>query len=274
MKCAIEEKGLMGAPLLVCIPGLIGAPSDFDKILEGFEHHFRFLHVTTHVENQNIGLKLLKQNDVKEIDYLFLSTFINNYLEQNYKGKKASFLGLSLGGRVVYQSAIHSPSLFAGGIITDITPGPIQETDLYKQVLSTVNNLNLNLSWSDLKNELNEKITDKNFRVLLKSQLHYPSKSPPAQWRAGIREVSNLLKINSNTELWSGLEGVDSTYAAQGIIIKVFRAARMSGISEEDSLRLQKLKCVELINLNNSSHFLHINETTALREAILTLVAN
>lgn len=273
MSISVQELGPIEAPLLLCIPGMIGGPDDFRSIIEGLESRFRILLVDINAERREEGLKNLSEASVNAVDYQGTAKLIQNYLSEKHPGKRANFIGLSIGGKVVYHFAADFPKLFQGAVITDITPGKMEHTQLYGTVIKTVMGLDLNKEWKELKEELNNKIEDRNFRILIKSQLYFPNQSPPAQWRNGMFGLEELLKRNTTDELWVELENVSETLEAQKSQMIVIKASRMSGLAEDDVARLKKFPFVKIIPVENASHFVHITRVDALQSALLMLVS-
>jgi pimeloyl-ACP methyl ester carboxylesterase len=272
MALLIEEKGNSAAPLLVCIPGMIGGPSDFRSILEGLDDKFRILLVDINAERREAGLKNLSEESVEAVDYQGSAREIHAYLSEKHPGKGAYFIGLSIGGKVVYHFATDYPKLFKGSVVTDITPGRMEHTELYGTVITAVKNLNLKQPWAALKEELNATIEDKNFRILIKSQLHYPQDPSEARWRNGMWGLEELLKRNTSDELWTSLETVSDQLMNQGSRMIVLKALKMSGLGSEDLERLRKFPFVSITMVENSTHFIHINRTDALQKALLELL--
>lgn len=268
MTIEVQEIGNPEGKLLACLPGMIGGAGDFRQIIEGLEKEFRILLVDTNPQRKEQGLKGLSTEAVNAVDYRACSDDLADYLAENHPGRSATLIGLSIGGKIVYHFACDYPEIFASGVVSDITPGLMGDTDLYSTVINTVESLDLTKPWNDLKQDLSNAITDRNFRVLIKSQIFYENKNGPGQWRNGMEGLKELLDRNTTDELWEMLAKTQNKLNDQQKLL-VFKAEYMSGISDKDLKRLEKLSFVELIHLQNSSHFIHINSVDGVRKGLL-----
>lgn len=269
MTINVKEYGNPEGQILACLPGMIGGPGDFRLILEGLDEKFRILLVDINPNRRDQGLKGLSTESVNAVDYQGCSNELADYIKQNHPHKKITLIGLSIGGKIVYHFLTDYPQLFKSGVVSDITPGIMTHTDLYSTVITTVESLDLSKPWADLKEQLNTKIADRNFRVLIKSQLFYPEKNGPAKWRNGMWGLKELLERNTTDALWEALKNVEATIEQDQKLI-VLKADRMSGIAEKDLNLLKSLSFIQINYVENSSHFIHINNVDVMRNAILS----
>jgi len=272
MAISVVESGNLEAPTLVCLPGMIGGPSDFKKINAGLEDHFHLLVVDINTNTRDEGIKGLKEESVENINYREVAREISEHLLERFPEKQVYLVGLSIGGKIAYHFIADHPEKFLGGVITDMTPGLMEHTDLFQNVIRTVESMNLNQDWNGIKSELNDKIADRNFRVLIKSQIFFPTPGAAAEWRNGMDGLERLLKRSSTDELWAQLKEAEAFLTENKRMLKILKAERMSGIAACDEKRLRELKFVSIETISNATHFIHINEVERLRGGILSLL--
>lgn len=274
MKIAIDETGLPDGPLLVVVPGLLGGPEDFAQILPAWSAVARVLLVDLNPSRRaSGGLTGISQNDMLEVVYDETSSEIEEVLRTRYPGRSAAFVGVSLGGKVVYDFASRFPEKFLGGLVTDISPGPLEATELYAFVNEVVPGLNIHQPWSALKEEIKQKIPDRYCRVLVQSQVTYadPLKGP-GRWRPGMDGLRELLASQGINDQWEPVERASAHPALQGKALVVLTADTLSGIPREDLPRLRQIPWLKLEAVSGANHFMHVSHRALLEMRVVKLI--
>ena len=269
-----QKHGLVHGPILFCIPGLIGGPEDFNEMIGKLGEKFSIIIIDPNdrrrlEEGMNLSLE-----SMKEISYDSTSIDVKNFLLENYPDRKYFFLGVSLGGKVVYDFAVKFPEHFSGGVITDVGPGPFSESELFITINDIVNNVDLNLPWPELKKKLQESIPDKNLRVLIQTQVAYPNQAPPAIWKTGMKNFENLLKRQSLDNQEELLMKVDSTLFESNHYLNVLHSGKMSGIGERVYQEMKKMKSLKIQEVADGNHFLHISHKDLIITKVLSMLTS
>jgi len=266
-----DVSGNQNGPILVCIPGLLGGPEDFRQMTDLWQADFCVVTSDPNAARREKGLSQLTDEVVQEISYDSSAVDIKEFLLANYPGKKYFFVGISLGGKIVYDFAIRYPELFSGAVVTDVGPGSFEESELYSLVFSTVKNIDLELPWAELRPLLHTQIADKSLRILVQSQLSYPGGNPPAVWKSGMQNFKTMLGRQSIDDQTETLASVSPVLAAKGAFITVLKAPQHSGISPAAFAQLRSLACIKVVLLQNCSHFIHVTNKPEIIAAVETL---
>jgi len=265
-----REYGLKEGPLLVCVPGLLGGPDDFAHMLDSWGQKFKIAVIDPHHERREQGINNLSAQVVQEISFNSTSDEIAQVIQR--LGSKAAYLvGISLGGKIVYDFAHKYPSLFAGGVISDVGPAPFESSDLYKFIDTTVAAIDLNLPWPELKQKLQVDIPERNLRILIQSQISYPEQTPPGIWKIGMRNFRTMLERQAIADQFEALYKVDNQLISQKSILHVLHAARLSGIASDSLPNIRKLKSIQLHFVPDASHFLHVTHKDTISNLVLQL---
>lgn len=267
-----ETFGNSNAPALVCIPGLLGGPEDFRNILEALEKYFFIIILDPNNERRQQGLANLTEEVMKEISFNSTSGDIDSVLLE-VKKEKAYLLGISLGGKIVYDFAIKYPHKFLGGVITDVGPGSFEQSDLYKFVDKIVQEINLNLTWPELKLDLQKKIPDRSMRSLIQTQISYPQQKPPGSWKTAMKNFREMLRRQSIDNQFEDFKKVDSLLQNEKSYIQVLHSGCYSGISAETLQLMQSLKSIKISMIPGASHFIHVTHKPLIQEKILNMLA-
>jgi pimeloyl-ACP methyl ester carboxylesterase len=263
--------GNPNGPMLVCVPGLLGGPEDFTNIIPPLFDKFQILIVNPIAQARESGLKNLSADVLSEVSYDSTSTDIYENLKKEYNSEGYYFMGISLGGKVVYDFAIRYPEVFRGGLITDVGLSSFESSPLFQSVLTTVESIDLNLPWFEMKSYLRKNIPENNLRVLIQTQVSYPDGKPPAKWKVGMQNFKDLLQGHAIDEQHEKFLTVDKKLEKTKSFIHVLKAEILSGISDESFEQMQKLKSIKFYNYPSTAHFLHITHKQQIQEIILRL---
>ncbi len=266
------KEGLEAGPVLCCIPGLMGGPEDFNAMLEFLKDKFSLIIIDPNQERRTQEGLNLSVESMKAISYDSTAAGIKSLLDDLYPHSQYYFLGISLGGKVVYDFASRFPDSFAGGVITDVGPGPFSESDHFKVVEKIVDETDLNLPWPELKKQLVQNIPDKSLRILIQTQIHYPDKVPPAIWKTGMKNFEELLKRQSLDLQGSALIKVDQQLSSEKRFIDVLRCENNSGIGQKSLEEMRKLSFIRIHDIPDSTHFLHISHKDLIVEKVLKML--
>jgi pimeloyl-ACP methyl ester carboxylesterase len=270
-----ESLGDPSNPILICVPGLLGGPENFRAMLDGWAEAFRVFVLDPNKERRDEGLSGLTVESIREVSYDSTSEDIAVILDREEGGARGAYLtGISLGGKIVYDFASKFPQRFLGGLITDVGPGSFQHSELFRFVDGIVQTLDRNKPWGELKAELQRLIPDRSLRSLIQSQLFYPTKAPPAEWKTGMRNFRSMLQSQGIDEQFNGLEKVDARLAADKRRLHVLHASSYSGISHDTLPRLRALASVTVQEVPDSTHFLHITHKRLIQDCVLGLICD
>lgn len=267
-----EVHGKEDGPLLLCVPGMMGGPEDFRNFLEAWKEKFLVVVLDPHAARRDGGFKNVTLEAVQQFDVDV--TGVADLMVEGIKAtgrEKAFMVGISLGGKMVYDFMTRHPKYFAGGVVTDIGPASFAESELYHYVDRSVMETNLDLSWPDMKADLQKRITERNLRSLIQTQLFYPNQQPPAQWRLGMQNFREMLQAQSADDQFPALRKVDAELAAAGAYLHVLKAERLSAITPETLAPMQEMKCLKIVPVSDCSHFLHISHRQVLQDEVLKL---
>lgn len=269
-----QDYGLRSLPTLVCIPGLFGGPNDFAAMSAAWLDVFHVITLDPDRDKRELGVTSLTNTQVQR--EVFRSTTDSIHQILTSLGKRSAFLvGTSLGSKIVYDFAIKYPEMFEGGVSLDVGPGPFVGSDLYSFVEGLVQHLDLSIPFEEMKSLLREYIIDRNLRSMIQTQLHYPDGKPPARWKPGIENLSELLSETMKRfgldEQFERLAEVDAFLARTGRRLKVLRASRISAIREEHLIRMRQCKSLDVIQVDDASHFVHVTHKQLVARTVLSL---
>jgi hypothetical protein len=167
---------------------------------------------------------------------------------------------------------IRHPKCFAGGLVTDIGPVSFADSDLYKYVDDSVMETNMDLPWPEMKADLQKRITERNLRSLIQTQIYYPEKQPPAQWRLGMQNFREMLQAQSADDQLEQLKTVDAVIAENGAKLRILKAERLSAITPQALTLMKDLRCLEVLPVSDCTHFLHISHRDTVVQKLLEIV--
>ena len=269
-----ELTGNSNGPALLCVPGLLGGIEDFASMKEAWQQHFHVIALDPNAERrESAGVKGLTADDLREVNLDINKTadVMRDILEANGK-KKAFLVGVSLGGKMVFDFIIRYPEYFAGGVVTDVGPTPVTNTDLFHYVNNAVLGTNLDLPWPELKKDLAQRIPERALRSLIQTQIYYPNKVPPADWRPGMMNFQQMLDDQSANDQLSGMRKVDSIIAKNGARLIVLKAATASAISKDALSEIKQFQSVVIDPIPDSNHFIHITHRQLIQDKVLGLI--
>jgi pimeloyl-ACP methyl ester carboxylesterase len=270
-----EELGSRENPTLVCIPGLLGGPIDFSVMTPVWKEKAHFIVLDPDRNRFQGPTAALSHEEMTEGLYNSSSEDIVEILD--HLGIKSAFLvGISLGSKIVYDFAVKNKERFLGGVSIDVGPGPFEETALHRFVDEFVIKLDLNIPFEEMKVLLNERIPDRNLRSMIRTQLYYPNRKPPAIWRSGMKHFGEMLgqslKEGDIQDQFAGLEAIDGYLASHKRYIYVLHAETISAINADTLPRLKAFKSVKFTSVPNTSHFLHVTHKEVVIEEVLKML--
>lgn len=259
-------------PALVCIPGLLGGPENFEPFLPDLTERFQVFIIDPNANRRELGLNALSAEQVREVSYATTSQEIVNILRDG-GCDNAYLFGISLGGKIVYDFAIRCPERFLGGLITDVGVDPFEDSELFRLIHGFVDKAPLHLPWPQMKEALRAAISDRSLCSLIQTQLYYPDQKPPAIWRTGMANFEVMLKSQSISHQYDDMRAVDSRLANEGRFIHVLESSRMSGISHECRQKMLDLKSIRLYPITDSGHFMHVTHKDVVLKTALEIMA-
>ncbi|HEY8271834.1 MAG TPA: alpha/beta fold hydrolase [Pseudobdellovibrionaceae bacterium] len=266
----LHSLGNEKAPILVCVPGLLGGAEDFRGIIDPLLSEFHVLIFDPNASRRQFGLNGLTVEVMQEIQFDCTADEIAIELAK-FTSEPILMCGISLGGKIVYDFAHKFPHLFKGAVITDVSPGSFGESRLFQFVEGLVSDLNLNQDWPGLKKELRERIPEPSLRSLIQSQLFYPTKQPPAAWKVGMKHFRALLQRQAMDEQFKALMKVDELLLKQGSEIRVLKAENLSAIDDISFGEMKKMKSIKIYPLMGASHFIHITHKQDIQNLLMQL---
>ncbi len=263
----LKSLGNESAPILVCVPGLLGGAEDFRDIIDPLLNDFHILIFDPNAERRLFGQNALTIEVMKEIQFDYSANDIATSLVK-FTSEPVLMCGISLGGKIVYDFAHKFPHLFKGAVITDVSPGSFGDSHLFQFVEDLVLNLNLNQAWPELKKELRERIPEPSLRSLIQTQLFYPNKQLPAAWKVGMKHFSALLQRQAMDEQFEMLSKVEEQLNNQSSHIHVLKAGRLSAIDAKSFDQMKAMKSIKIYPLEEASHFIHITHKSDVQNLI------
>lgn len=266
-----DEMGNKENPTLVCVPGILGGPENFAAMVPGLIDRFHIIIFDPSAERRvHQGAAVNALMAMQQLAYYQTADEIAEALHE-IERSEAFFLGISLGGKIIYDFAVKYPQMFAGGVVTDVSPGPFEETQLHIFINDLVANTDLTVPWTELRAEMNRMVPDRNLRIMLQSQIHYPDGKPPGTWKASMQYLSEMLEHQKIDDQFDGLVKVDDFLAREGRLIQVFKASALSGIADNVLPKMEALKSVRLHPIDGTTHFLHVSHKNAIVEVANTM---
>jgi pimeloyl-ACP methyl ester carboxylesterase len=222
-------------------------------------------------ERRSEGLKNLTPSIMKEVSYDSTSQLLHRTLQSIRPGEKYRMCGISLGGKVIIDYATKYPESFAGGVLTDVGLGSFLASELNHFVRKTIAAVNLDLPWAELRQQIRDLIPDKNMRILIQTQIAYPTGQPPAIWRNGMKSFGSMLQNQSLDDQFEDYLKVDDALAEAGSHLHILKASGLSGICAESFEKMKSVKSVRFEYLDAGTHFVHITHKENIIAAVLNL---
>lgn len=269
---SFEIAGNPEGPALVCVPGLLGGPEDFRNMLEAWTEKFCIIILDPNAERRDEGLNL-SEASMKEVSFDTSSLDIRNALVEHLPGRPYYFLGISLGGKIVYDFALRFPEIFAGGVITDVGPGSFGDAELFQNVERDILATSLEKPWAEVRQDLRTRITDRNLRIFIQSQIFYPKGQNTGIWKTGMENFKELLQRQSIDDQFENFEKVAPRLFEEKRFITVLHSDQNSGISKNTFEKMQKLPCLKIKTLSNTTHFMHVTHKTEIEGAVLNMLS-
>lgn len=259
MMIEFHKRGNPENPLLICLTGLLGTPNDFDNILEGFDKVFCILIPEVNPDASNDEIMNFHAHSHK----------IYQELLNHYSGRSAYFIGLSVGAKTVFHFASDHPDMFLGAIVTDMSPGFIDKSELFNRLIGQDTRFNIEQDWKSIKKQIQEQFEDRNLQVLIKSLIRRPDpKVERFEWNKAMFGIEKAILNNCSEKLWSSLKEVSPLLTEKAAFFHLFRAEFMSGITDEDQNKIDSIPSFRTTFVPQASHFLHISHGKLLRECL------
>lgn len=279
MSLHFEINGNPELPVLFCVHGLLGGPENFRAMMPAWENRFCMVIVDLHSHMRTGGLLQIDEASLSDLHYDGAAEQILTFLDREFPGRPCYFAGLSLGGKIAYEFAGRAPERFRGAVVTDVGPGLLSDSTLYQFVAKTIPSLEMSLPWPELKQQLQEKVPDRNVRVMLQTQIHYPVKDGPAQWRGGMTGLKDLLEKQSISDQWPAVQSfaqylVDNDQGDRNPRFIVYKASSLSAISDSQLQRMRALPFLEIRPVTGTSHFFHVTHRKFIEDTVLQLLAD
>lgn len=271
MPTMLQSFGNKKGSAMVCVPGLLGGAEDFRDTIGRFSDTHHILVFDPNAERRELGIKGLTLEAMQEISFDCNAEELAAEIKTHTQDP-VWMCGISIGGKIIYDFAIKFPHLFNGAVITDVGLGSFSESELFCFVEDIVDNINLNQTWPDLKKDLKARIADDSLRSLIQSQIHYPTKAPPAVWKIGMSNFKAMLNRQSNDDQFVPYGLIDADLAQKHAIIHVMKASILSAINDKSLARMNLLKSIRIYTIDHSSHFLQFTHKSILLDLIEQMV--
>jgi pimeloyl-ACP methyl ester carboxylesterase len=258
-------------PLIIGIPGLLGGGGDFRAFAEALGDCCQILPFDPHASRT---MKTVSKEQMDKIDYQATGPEIIAMVDKEV-GPEAKFyaLGISIGGKVVYDLAIKYPDRFLGGIVTDVGPGTVIHSTLYDSVIERIKSIDMTLPWPELRENIRSLFPEKTLRVMVQTQVAFNPNRTHATWREGMRNLQSLLVHQSLDDQWDAYAQADPTLAYQGKYITLLHASKLSAIAPGDFEKMRTYDSLKVIEVENAIHFIHVDHQDKVVEAIRSAIA-
>lgn len=266
-----EITGNPDGPALICVPGLLGGPEDFRNMLDAWTEKFCIIILDPNAERREEGLNL-SEASMKEVSFDTSAYEIRNALVEHLPNRPYYFFGISLGGKIVYDFALRFPEDFSGGVITDVGPGSFEDAELFQNVERDILATSLEKPWAEVRQDLRARITDRNLRVFIQSQIFYPKGQNTGIWKTGMENFKELLQRQSIDDQFENFEKVAPQLSNENRFITVLHSDQNSGISAATLKKMQQLPCLKIKTLSNTTHFMHVTHKSEIESAVLNML--
>jgi pimeloyl-ACP methyl ester carboxylesterase len=254
-------EGDRSLPLLVCVPGMFGMPDNFRRLGEAWEGRCCLVLLDLSPSSKESGLKDA-ETSLSQMSYDNSAQEMHDYLMKEFPGRKFYFLGISLGGKIIFDFAAKFPQLYAGGVVTDIGLGALNETELYQFSMNTIPQLNLKQDWNGIKAELRAKVSVNTIRVFMMTQVEYKAEEGRGYWRKAVHGIQEFLDKQNIKDQWHLLPDLKTPTT-------ILKAESLSGISASDYERIKELPEIFHIDLvEGAAHFVHITHPHRVQNAV------
>lgn len=253
--------GKESGPLVVCVHGILGHPDNFDAFVESWGRDYSLL--IPHLldgDPLKIGYSEsffseddLNPPETQTFRYEAAAERITQALEHDFPGAPVFLVGVSFGGKICFDIAARLGSRVCGICATDVGFGPLcEDSDLFKICIGKIPKLNLNQSWEFLRKEITASVPDRMMRLLIQNHIEYLDDPNQASWKSTSRGFYDLLRGNKFEQQWHLMDEIKCP-------ILIFRAARNSAINASDALRMAQKQNIEVFEVPDSNHFLHVH---------------
>ena len=251
-------------PIIVCIPGMLGMPENFERMAQSWSAKFASVFVDLHPQNRESGLRD-STHSLSTVSYDNTSQEIRDWLVNRFPGRRFWFLGVSIGGKLVLDFAARYPELYEGGVITDVGLGAFEKSDLFRFIDEVIPALNLEQDWTGIKADLRAKIPVNAVRVLIQTQVEYSAAEKRGEWKKAVKGLKKFLGMQRIADQWSLLPHIQKPTT-------VLKAEFLSGIAPEDFERMRTLDLFRFEIVTGSAHLLHVTHPEWIERAVGALV--
>ncbi len=250
-------------PILACIHGMLGDPSNFETLAEAWRDKVCLVLVDVHPQNRTSGLAD-SATSLANASYEHSAREIYEFLAERFPNRKYFLFGISLGGKIVFDFAANFPHAYAGGLVTDVGPGSFRGSSLYEFCTSTIPSINLEQDWEGIRKDIRAKLPVRPIQVLTLTQVEYLADEKRGRWKSAVRGLREFLDTKIAGQ-WDLIERIPERTI-------VLRALAMSGIPPADLERMRHIPQLEIIDIEGAAHFMHVSHTAMLQEAVLALI--
>lgn len=257
-------KGDETKPILACIHGMLGDPSNFETLAEAWGDKVCLVLLDVHPQNRQSGLGD-SATSLKNASYDRSAREIYEFLSQRFPHRKYYLFGISLGGKIVFDFAANFPHAYAGGLVTDVGPGSFRGSSLYEFCTQTIPSINLEQDWEGIRKDVRAKLTVRPIQVLTLTQVEYLPEEKRGRWKSAVHGLREFLDTTKIADQWDLIERIPERTI-------VLHASAMSGIPNEDLERMRHIPQFEIVEIEGAAHFMHVSHTALLQEAVLALI--
>jgi pimeloyl-ACP methyl ester carboxylesterase len=262
-------------PLVVCLHGILGHPENFNAFVESWGRHYSLL-IPHLLDGDPLKIGYSETSPARgefqepisqQFRYEVAAERIAETIIQEYPGVPLFLVGVSFGGKICFDLAARLGNVVTGICATDVGFGALcEDSDLFRICIGKIPKLNLNQNWESLRKEIGACVPDRMMRVLIQNHLEYIDDPNQASWKASSRGFYDLFRGNRLEQQWHLTDQIKCP-------VLIFKAARNSAISESDALRMSELKNIEIFEVPDSNHFLHIHCADIFRERTLKAIS-
>lgn len=195
------------------------------------------------------------------ISYEFLSETLSNFFKEE-KIEKAILVGHSMGGKLAIKFSLSYPESILGLFILDI--GINSLVDKYNQLIKAIKTINLNSSMVEIKEFLNQSLSDRTLAGFI--TLNLQSTSNGFIWK---RDILSFLE--ENKEVWLNLDINPHSLCQKPLTL--VKGENSDFVKEEDIKEIKRIFPNSLIiTLKNVGHFPHLEDFSQTEKLLQNLI--
>jgi pimeloyl-ACP methyl ester carboxylesterase len=235
----------------------MGSPEELRFVIEALETQAQVLLPDFHVDTDLLA-DSYQDNAIRSFNYDDGADAIAEQLQSSSGPRKAFFVGVSSGGKIVYDFMVRHPDLYGGSLLLDIGPAPFQDASFFQIFKNVIPKLQLDQPWAALKSQIRSLLPDRVAQVLLSSQIFYPDPLGPAQWRPGVFLIDQKLQSQRISDQLMHLPEIAD--CARRAPTRILVASQMSSLSPGMLDQLSNYPELRITRVPESSHFLHVTQ--------------